>query len=224
MKINTTTKYNWKKYNNNNILLSKKLETFNNLNNLNFVENSYYNHTRDLLALTLISEKKINILDFGSNIVAISNLKNKINIKDIKFYIFDPFSNKNLLKVKSLKGLNVIYCNDLSKINDISFDIVHFGSSIQYLAKYENLIKKINFKKKSTILVTATPMTTSLHYKVDQKNHKNLIQNIHNLNDLSFFLKKFKFKLIFKSAFSIKLASLKTIKKNTFFLNLLYKK
>ena len=58
MKINTTNKYNWKKYNNNNILLSKKLETFNNLNNLNFVENSYYNHTRDLLALTLISEKK----------------------------------------------------------------------------------------------------------------------------------------------------------------------
>ena len=224
MKINTTTNYNWKKYNKNNSLLSKKFEKFNNNSIINFDEQSYYNHTRDLLALCLISSKKINVLDFGSNIAVISNLKNKIRLKNVTFYIFDPFNSKGYSKINSLKNIRAYVVNDLSFVKKITFNLIHFGSCIQYLKDYRKPIKNINFSKDSKILITATPLTLNKEYLCKQSNQINLFQIIHNFKKLESYFKKLSFYLIFKSSFNIKLASIKNIKKKTFILNLLFKK
>ena len=222
MKTKITTNYNWENYNKNNVLLSKKLELFNNKFNINFIEKSYYNHTRDLFAISLIQKKKANVLDFGSNITALSNLKNKINIKNVTFYIYDPFYMGKIKKINSLKKIKVFICNSLIELRKIKFTLINFGSSLQYINKYENYIRLINFTKKSKILITATPITINKTYMSKQKNHKNLIQNIHNFSKLNSFFLKLGFRLIFKSAFNTKLSSVKKINKNTFFLNLLY--
>jgi hypothetical protein len=221
--IKSTSKYNWKKYNDNNDTISKKLEKHNNISKINFIENSYYNHTRDLFALNLVTNKNINVLDFGSNIASLSNLKNKINLKRVCFYIYDPFSSHKLYTNNSLKGLKIITCNNLDVINKKKFDLINFGSSLQYIETYELLIKRINFTKKCLILFTATPLCLNKKYKIAQDNHKNLFQYVHNFKKLSSFFKVLGFKLIFKSAFNFKLASIIKPKKNTFFLNLLYK-
>jgi len=221
--IKLSSKYNWKKYNENNYLISNKLERHNNTSKINFNEKSYYNHTRDLFALNLISNRNINVLDFGSNIAALSNLKNKINLKKIQFYIYDPFSSSNLCNITSLKNLKVITCNDLNKLFKIKFNLVNFGSSLQYIDKYNQLIQKINFSKNCSILFTATPLCLNKNYRISQNNHLNLIQNIHNFSKLNLFLKKLGFNLIFKSALNFKFASIVKPKKNTFFLNLLFK-
>ena len=65
----------WTKFNNTRVeKLSKKLVFYNRKNNINAIETNHYNHTRDIY-LTLIAtesfKKKINILDYDSNIIAI---------------------------------------------------------------------------------------------------------------------------------------------------------
>ena len=69
--------YNWKIYNKKKNKLAIKFEKYNTKNIFNFIENSYYNHTRDLFSLFLLSSKydKPKILDYGSNVALLSNLK-----------------------------------------------------------------------------------------------------------------------------------------------------
>ena len=217
-----TNNYNWQEYNRNNVLLSKKLEKYNNNSKINYSENSYYNHTRDLFSLTLLSKKRLNVLDFGSNITALSNIKNKLDLKNIIFYIYDPFSVNKKSNIKTIKNVNVHVYNDLLLLKKIKFDVVHFGSSLQYLIDFKKFIKMINFSKQCKILITATPITTKIKYTSKQINHPVLNQHIHNLNTLNIFLRKIKFKLIFKSALNINYASIKNLRKKTFFINLLY--
>ncbi len=92
-------KYNWSTYNSLRTKLSSKFIRFNNLNKVNYSEASYYNHTRDIFCLTLLFNKKANrktkILDYGSNLLALSNIKSKINEKLFSFSIYDPFYSKN---------------------------------------------------------------------------------------------------------------------------------
>ena len=90
----------WTKFNNTRVeKLSKKLVFYNRKNNINAIENNHYNHIRDIY-LTLIAtesfKKKINILDYDSNIITISNIKNKINCQRIKFDIYDPNYEKKI--------------------------------------------------------------------------------------------------------------------------------
>lgn len=217
-----TNKYNWQKYNKNNVLLSKKLEKYNNIFKLNYSENSYYNHTRDLFSLTLLKKRKIKVLDFGSNIAALANLKNKIDLKNTIFYIYDPFAYNKKHTVNVIKNVKIYIYNDLLLLNKIKFDVVHFGSSLQYLIDYTKSIKLINFSKQCKILITATPISFKKKYASKQKNHLNLIQYIHSFTTLNNFLKIYNFKLIFKSVLDINYASVLNLKKKTSFINLLY--
>ena len=47
-----TSKY-WQKYNLNKTKLIKKITKYNRKNNVNFIESGHYNHTRDILALSI---------------------------------------------------------------------------------------------------------------------------------------------------------------------------
>ncbi len=95
---------------------------------------------------------------------------------------------------------------------------------MQYLENPKEIIKKFKFNSKALLLITATPFTLNKAYTSVQKNHKKLTQNIRNLDELISFLNRKKFKMIFKSSIEIEKSSIKYLKKNTFFLNLLFEK
>ena len=212
--------YSWKIYNHNIQKLINQNINFNNSAKFNAVDNSYYSQTRDIFALVANTSKVINILDFGSNLSLISNLNNKIDTKAKKFIVYDPFySLKDDIKIKNI---NYKIFSNFTDIIKIKFDLIHFGSCIQYIENIENYIKLLTLNKKSKILFTATPFNLFTKYKTKQTNHKNLFQTVHNYKDLYKLLKSKKFDIIFKSSMNIKFAKLKIIKPNTYFLNILF--
>ena len=212
--------FNWINYNN-NIQLLKKINNHNKKNKFNLIEEGIYNHIRDIFCLTIISinkknKQKIRVLDYGSNKIVYANLLNKINIKNFEFYIYDPFTKYNYKKNKNF----VVFKNE--KILKLSWDIINFGSSLQYL-KDLNILKKINLKNSKKILITHTPFSMKKNYVSKQLNNKNLYQNIHSYKNLIYLMKKNNFELLFKSRNSDKnIASKKKFK--TYSLNLLFSK
>ena len=215
-----TNNYSWIKYNLNIQKLINQNIAFNKKFMFNAVDNSYYTQTRDIFALVANTSKVINILDFGSNLSLISNLSNKIDTRAKKFFVYDPFySLKDDIKIKNI---NYKIFSNFTDIIKIKFDLIHFGSCIQYIENIENYIKLLTLNKKSKILFTATPFNLFTKYKTKQTNHKNLFQTVHNYKDLCKLLKFNKFNIIFKSSMNIKLAKLKIVKPNTYFLNILF--
>ena len=152
----------------------------------------------------------------------LSNLKNKIDTKKYQFFIYDPYKLEEKIKV-NLRNINYQIYNNINLLTK-KVDIVHFGSSLQYLNDYNKVFDEIKFKKKSKILITATPFTLGKEYSSIQKNHKNLIQKINNFEKLVIDFKKRKFNLVFKSSMNLKMASVKNLKKKTFFLNMIFER
>ena len=215
--------FNWINYNNNFQLL-KKLRKYNKNNKFNFIEKENYNHIRDLYCLALliaqIKAKKLSVkvLDYGSNNLVYANLANKINLKKFKIHIFDPFCSVNKLNSK-IKNLSIF--NNTKRLLK-NWDLINFGSSIQYLDKISTL-DDINFKKAKVILITHTPISLSKSYKCKQNNNKDLFQIIHSFSEINKFMKKKGFKLHFKSRNDNKYIASKT-KFKTYSLNLLFLK
>ena len=215
-----TNNYSWIKYNLNIQKLINQNINFNNSSKFNAVDNSYYTQTRDIFALVANTSKVINILDFGSNLSLISNLSNKIDTRAKKFFVYDPFySLKDDVKIKNI---NYKIFSNLTDIIKIKFDLIHFGSCIQYIKNFDSYLKILKLNNKSKILFTATPFNLYTKYKTKQINQKNLFQIVHNYHDLCKLLKLKKFDIIFKSSMNVKLAKLKTVKPNTYFLNILF--
>ena len=126
----------WKKYNSNLEKLSKVLLKHNKNHTFNHVEDSFYNHVRDIVAIEIVNkiETKKNetfVLDYGSNFVPWSNITNKINTKKLNVTVYDPFSKQ---AEDNIKIKNEFSCKKFSSLNEISkmsFDITIFGSVIQ---------------------------------------------------------------------------------------------
>lgn len=213
--------FNWHKYNS-NLSLINKIVKFNKKNKFNYVESGLYNHVRDLFCISIIltyfkkNKKKVNLLDFGSNLTPYSNLKNKINFNNFRISIYDPFYKKKISKKNNIEIFNE------KKLLKKKWDIVNFGSSIQYLDDI-NTLNDINFKSTLAILITHTPVSLSKKYIAKQINNKNLFQNIHSFNKIVKFFKSKKFSLEFKSRNENKYISAKT-KNKTYSVNLLFLK
>lgn len=224
--INSDKKY-WTSYNLKKDNLIKKIIKFNDKNGFNFFENENYNHIRDILALALIftkkNKKKIAILDYGSNLLTISNLNKKIETKNINFDIFDPF---HITKKKKIKIHNINYkiFKNKRKILKKNYDLINFGSSIQYQKNFLDDFQKINLKKTRYIIFTSTPFSLSKTYHTEQLNHSHLIQTIFSLRELVDKLKFHKFNLLFKSRNADKYISCKFKKYKTYSLNLIFNK
>ena len=215
-------RYSWSNYNSKIVKIVKKNVKYNAKNKFNYIENSYYPHTRDIFCLAINDIKIKNIIDYGSNESLVSNLRNKINLKNKKFFIIDPF----FIKKKKLKINNIDYkiYKNTNELNKIYFDLLNFGSSLQYIENYVDIINNIKFKTGSRILFTATPLNLKQFYRTKQSNQKNLTQNVHNFNKLKNFLKKKKFFISFKSVMNINMAKLTSVKNDTFFMNILFEK
>ena len=215
--------YNWFQYNVSNLKLSKKLIKFNRKYKINYIEKGLYNHVRDLFCTVLVlrknSKKKINLLDYGSNLLALSNIISKIDVNKYNFNIFDPFSEKNRVVYKPFK------INFLTKSVDLKkkkFHVINFGSSLQYLTNINILKDELNFKTINTIIITNTPITLRKKFISKQSNHKMLIQNIHSLKEIKKIFKDLGFNMVFISRNDDKYVACKTKKSETYSLNLLF--
>ena len=128
----------WKKYNEKLIAFEKEVLDFNNRNEFNFIEDSFYPHVRDLSALVITNlahsnkDSYLKVLDYGSNTLSIANLKNKIPTQIIKYVIYDPF-NSNYSKNKDLDFIDYSVISDQKELEQENFDLSIFGSSIQYI-------------------------------------------------------------------------------------------
>ncbi len=217
----------WKVYNQEKKSLLKKIAKFNNINKFNFIENENYNHIRDILSLTLatikIQKGKLKILDYGSNLLTLSNLSNKIDTSKFKFFVFDPFLPKRFTKYK-FKNIDYEVSSDERKIVKNNFILINFGSSIQYQNDFFKNLERLSLLKTKFIIFTSTPFSLSKTYTSKQSNHENLIQKVYSLNYLINKLKSKNFKLIFKSRNKDKYISCKKQIHKTFSLNLVFKK
>ena len=215
--------YKWEKYNIKNMKLAKKFISLNKKNKFNFIEKGLYNHVRDILCLSLLinKKKKLNVLDYGSNILSLININKKIDINLFNFFIYDPF----LKEKKNIKHpFKISILNKKKDLQKKHFDVVNFGSSIQYIRNLKDIEETINFLKVSSVVITHTPLTLKKEFISKQTNHKQLSQKIYNYYNIINFFKKKKFKLIFKFINKNKyVASLKN-KTSTFSLNLVFNK
>lgn len=224
--INDLSNY-WKTYNQEKKKLLKKVIDFNNKNKFNFLEKENYNHIRDILSLTLLNieptRNKVKILDYGSNLLTISNLNNKINTSNFTFIIYDPFSDDSTYNYK-FKNINYKIINDHKKISKDQFTLVNFGSSIQYQHNFFMNLEKLNLNKTKFLVFTSTPVSLSKTYLSKQSNHNYLTQKIYSYDYLVNKLKSKNFKLMFKSRNDDKYIACKKKLYKTFSLNLVFKK
>ena len=217
----------WQKYNLNKNKLIKKIASYNKKNKVNFLESGHYNHIRDILALLISTidkkNKKLEVLDYGSNVLSLVNFINKIDMNRINFTIYDPYYKPGN---KKNKNVNIRYkiIDSEKKIFKNNYDLVHFGSSIQYENKFFDKIKVFKLNSVKYILITHTPFSLKNDYLSSQTNHPNLIQNIYSLSKITSSFKKYNYKLIFKSRNNDKYIACKNKKFKTYSLNLLFKK
>ena len=218
------TKFNWTNYNLKRNKEANKIHSFNLKNKINFLEKGVYQNIRDIYALALLitnnQKKNINILDYGGNLMSHVNLKNKIQTKNINFFIFNPFTPKNM---KNKIGLKIKFIKKIETFKSHKFDLIYFGSVLQYISNLKS-IKNSMIKKSNYILITHTPISLeNKGFAAKQRNEKNLIQNIYTINQIKKNLLYDNFKLIFKSINDYKYSGLKKKYKNTHSLNLLFK-
>ena len=217
--------FNWTNYNLKRNKEAIKINKFNLKNKINYLERGVYKNVRDIYALSLLlsgsNKKRVNVLDYGGNLMSHVNLTNKISTKKIYFTVFNPFQpskNKNIIKLK------ISNIKNLDGLSNRKFDLTYFGSVLQYIENLKTINKKLILNSKY-ILITHTPISLGKkNYKERQSNQKNLYQKIHTFKEIDTILLKNNFRLIFKSINDFKYAGLKTKKSNSFSLNLLFLK
>ena len=121
---------------------------------------------------------------------------------------------------------NYSVIDNISHLSKKKFDLIYFGSCLQYV-KDEELLTKLNFIAKSKfILITHTPLSFDAKNFVleKQKKQKNLSQKIYTYDFIKKKLLKNKFTLIFKSTNDFKYSGIQKKKNHIKSMNLLFKK
>ena len=196
----------WSKYNKGLIDLNNKILKHNNKYNFNYVEDSFYNHVRDILSLVILKLDNgypLKILDYGSNILTWTNLKNKISLANLEISIFDPFNIKEYEKVD--KNIEIFSNSELIKKS--YFNLTLFGSSSQYIDNFYELLKDFGEKLSKNILFTHTPFSIKEDFKSFQFTGYTGKQNVRSFKALEEFFLKRNYQVAFKSVIDKKFAS-----------------
>ena len=159
-----------------------------------------------LLTLIFKEEEKFNFLDFGGENIDFY-LYLKKNFKNVNYYIINQGEiNQNFIFLKSKHKLeNFTIIENLNKLSNYNFDFINFGSVIQYVENYDDVLQKIMKVSKKYIFFSAT----HFYHKNSTSNEKIVVKQINALPEKIFcyffefesFMKKFydnKFKLVFK--------------------------
>jgi hypothetical protein len=221
----------WKKYNEKLNEFAALMVQHNHENEFNFIENNFYNHIRDLTALSIsmiqLNSRKnllpIKILDYGSNVTTWANIHRKIDIDSIDVTVFDPFYDFQSTNIDLGFGLNIV-----SKKEDFMtehFDLTIFGSCAQYDENFLTDLNSKNLHLSGYVLFTHTPLSLEKPFVSKQFSDYTGLQTIHSFEDVSKVFEKLGYNLIFKSTLSPEGASVEDKYTNkTVYANLLFTK
>ena len=134
-----------------NLLFENQYNNFHK-NNFNFNKDLFHN-----LKGCFLKNKTIKILDYGGeNLDLYLFLKKKFPKATIIVINQKKLNNvlKNFIKKKKIKNIQVF--SDIKKINNIKLDLVYFGSSLQYMKNYEEILKFLLKKKVKYFCISAT--------------------------------------------------------------------
>ena len=214
----------WSQYNKDLLDLSNKILKYNNEHYFNYVEESFYNHVRDILSLVILklsNGKPLKILDYGSNILTWSNLKNKIAMDNVQVSIYDPFYYKKYEEINK----NIEISSSFKLIKQSLFDLTIFGSSSQYIENFYDLLKENKEILSKNILFTHTPFSIKENFKSSQFTGYKGIQNIRSINLLKEFFFNRNYEIVFKSVINKNYASVEEKYFNqTIYANILFSK
>ena len=226
------------------ILSNKKYLPYNNHpldDSDNFLEEQYnkfnnnkFNFNKDLfknLKKIFRYNSNLKVLDIGGeNLDLYLFLKKKF--PKIKIYVVNQSklikSFKKLINKKNIKGINVF--SNVKDINNINFDFVYFGSSLQYIKFYDKILVYLLKKKINYFCISATSYfySGSSNKKIILKQLNLLPQKLYcycfNFNHIESFFKKFNYKKIFKKQNPYKKINFQNFKMKIEYLNVLYKR
>ena len=158
------------------------------------------------LLLALIDKEKISILDFGGSagqtyIDCISKLRSK---KNIDYYIYDLEETmkigREVLSDFNHECSNINFITNISEIK--SFDIVYFGSSLQYVSDYKSILLSVITKEPDYIFLTDNYMNKHSTYVTTQVNMPGRKMScwIFEFDEIVSFLSKNNYSLIYSSS------------------------
>lgn len=139
----------------NSIQLQRKIiENYYKNNQLSF---NTFPHLKFILKKKFKPEAQFNFLDFGGeNLDLYLDITKKF--KNINYFLMNlPKVNQIMSQIKNENNYNnLIIIDSIDEIKNYNYDFVFFGSCIQYINNYDNIIKKILPSAKKHILFSAT--------------------------------------------------------------------
>ena len=206
-----------------------------------FFEDQLYNYNKNNFKFNLDLYKvlkkcyknnsKIRLLDYGGeNLDLYLYLKKKFS--NIKIVIINQSQTNKILKkiISKRKIKNLSVANNINQLNLKSFNFINFGSSLQYIDNYENILFNLLKKFKGFFYLSAT----SFYFKDFQKKNivvkqVNLLPSIlycyiFNYEILKNLFYKHKFFIIFKRNNSYKKVNFRNFKMKVKYLNILFLK
>lgn len=196
----------WKRYNQKLNEFAALMAGHNSKNEFNFIENNFYNHIRDLIALSIsmitlssnkTSSNPIKILDYGSNITTWANLKRKINTDSLDVIIYDPFHDSTVPKPELELSLSIV--SEEKDFMSECFDLTIFGSCAQYDKNFIIDLNSKNFHLGDYVLFTHTPLSLDKPFMSRQFSDYTGMQKIHSYKDVLNVFELLGYTLIFKS-------------------------
>lgn len=138
--------------------------------------------------LKIFNEKneEINFYDFGANKID-NYLYLTKNISKLTYYYYDQTHYNDKVKKLSLElQLKRIIVDENFKVEQYKIDFAYFGSVLQYLENYKDILKKFSKAKSKYIIISQTPFFNS------QLIDKNIVVkqlNIHPQINYAYFFK-----------------------------------
>ena len=110
-----------------------------------------------LLILIFDQKEKFNFLDFGGENIDFY-LYLKKNFKNVNYYIINQGEiNQNFIFLKSKYNLeNFTIIQNLNELSNYNFDFINFGSVVQYIENYNEVLEKIIEVSNKYIFFSAT--------------------------------------------------------------------
>ena len=224
--------FSWSEYNSALTPLSARMLEHNEASNFNFIESGLYPHVRDILALVILfgantrTNPTFRVLDYGSNLVVWSNLKNKLDLEYLELMIYDPYSDPEgpTCQIPGIGSIQVAQSLEESLLQE--FELIVFGSSAQYQRQFltETLLSALD-KNPDMVLFTHTPLSINTNLVSRQTNATKLSQYLHPLSELMDKMEKSGYRLQFKSALDSNLAAVEEdMRMEVQLLNLLFVK
>ena len=132
------------------------IKKFNKTNNL-ISFNTYPRMPLMLKKLFLNENSKFNFLDFGGENIDFY-LYLKKNFKNINYFVHNQkVINQDFIKLKEKYGFeNITILENIDEIGNSKYDFINFGSVIQYVENYDQILLKIVRVSKKYIFFSAT--------------------------------------------------------------------